>query len=225
MHYEGRENVLRRVVETYVDMPFICCTEEEIYACLLTLIVRNGSGLTDAAPTTHSLEYVAFSGPYDSFYRLTNLDYWWEKIQFEQRYRVRYLTALFVNQHCVDFFAIPTRDREKLLDRLPSKWSDYEVSRLLLAPAPMVFAHRSTLAFLTERRSLLFLIAVARYGVSLCCRFSRPHLLVVQLRTSLSLRVSQLLRNWVFRFGYRHLCTHLWLMSDNFPYCKGPDFI
>lgn len=54
MNWSGRGPILRREVATYVDMPFIPCTEEETYASCLPLIVRNGSELADAAPINYS---------------------------------------------------------------------------------------------------------------------------------------------------------------------------
>lgn len=63
VHCRGCGTVLRLDVATYVDTHFVCCTKEESYASCLALIVRNGSELTDAAPITHALEYVALSRP------------------------------------------------------------------------------------------------------------------------------------------------------------------
>lgn len=56
-------------------MPFIRCTEEETYGSRPALIVQNGSGLTDAAPFTHDLEYVAFPLLYDSLPLLAYFEY------------------------------------------------------------------------------------------------------------------------------------------------------
>lgn len=38
-------------------------------------IVQNGSDLTDAAAITHSLEYAAFSRPFDLLYLLKRFEY------------------------------------------------------------------------------------------------------------------------------------------------------
>lgn len=54
---------------------------------------------------------------------------------------------------------------EKLFVEAPSWLSSYRVSRLLFASAPIVFGSYSSLAVLTELRSLLFCIAVAEHSV------------------------------------------------------------
>lgn len=57
--------VLRRGVATYVDLSFICPTEEAAYASRLALIVQNGSELTNAALITFISECVTFRRAFD----------------------------------------------------------------------------------------------------------------------------------------------------------------
>lgn len=80
---------------TYVDMPFIPCTEEEAYASRLVLALQNGSQLADAVPIAHSSEYFVSSHPSDSLHVLTNFEYCWKEIPFEQQLRVKCHAALF----------------------------------------------------------------------------------------------------------------------------------
>lgn len=65
MRWGYRGAILRRNVALYVDMSFSRCTEKWTYASRLPFIVRNGSDFTDAAPTTQSSEYAAFSRSFD----------------------------------------------------------------------------------------------------------------------------------------------------------------
>lgn len=132
----------------------------------LVLIVRYGSELTDAAPVTHSFEYISFPYPFDSVPLLTNIEYWWKEIQFEQRFCVRHHDALFFNCYCVDIFGIPTREREKFFVRLPLWWSDCEGSCLLVASTPKVLAYHFTLALCAERHRLFFSVVFAEHCVS-----------------------------------------------------------
>lgn len=89
--------IQRRYLSTYVDRDFIRCTADKSYGSSLALIVRNVPGLTDAAPNTHSLEYVAVPRYYDWLPVLTNFQDWWKKIQFEKRLRATRHGALFVS--------------------------------------------------------------------------------------------------------------------------------
>lgn len=84
------------------------------------MIMQNGSEMTEAAPVTHSLEYVMSPRRFDSLHLLTNFEYWWNEIQFEEPFHVRSHAALLANKHCVDIFGIPTGDRERLHVRLSS---------------------------------------------------------------------------------------------------------
>lgn len=81
---------------TYVDMLFIRCTEEEAYTTCLALIEQNSLELIEAAPFTHSLEYVTLSSPCGSLHPLTNFNNCWKEIQFEQQFRARSHAALFI---------------------------------------------------------------------------------------------------------------------------------
>lgn len=162
--------------------------------------MQNGSELSDTAPFTHSLEYVVFPPPYDLLHLLTNFEYWRREILFEQQFHARRHAALFVNWHCVDIFGIPTRDREKFFVCEPSRWSDYNRSRLLVAPTPTVSSYRSTWALRTERRRLLFCIAVAKLSVFALLQFIRSAVLGAQLTIFMYLRVPRLLLSRVFHF-------------------------
>lgn len=95
--------------------------------------------------------------PFDSLHLLTNFEYWWKKIQFEQQFRANRHAASFVNCYYVDFICTSTRDLEKFFVRMPLQWYDYEVSRLLIAPTHMAFAQHSTLVLCAERYRFLFL--------------------------------------------------------------------
>lgn len=56
IHWGGRDAVLRCNEATYVDINFIPCMEEEVYARRLVLIAASNFDLDGAAPVTHSLE-------------------------------------------------------------------------------------------------------------------------------------------------------------------------
>lgn len=60
---------------TYVGMPFIRCTEEDICARRIVLIVRDNLSLGDEAPVIHSLYYVASLHPCDTLQFPTNFVY------------------------------------------------------------------------------------------------------------------------------------------------------
>lgn len=87
-------------------MPCIFCTEKEIYARHLTVIVRSTMSLAGDTLVAHSLYSVGFTSVYDALHILTIFDYWLEKIVFEQSYSMRARSRLFVNWHCVGIFAI-----------------------------------------------------------------------------------------------------------------------
>lgn len=82
---------------TSVNMPFIRCTEEEVCARRIASIVGSKLKLADNAPATHSLEYVDFTCPHVAFHFLANSDIWFKEIIFEQKFRVRTGSRLFVN--------------------------------------------------------------------------------------------------------------------------------
>lgn len=75
MHWSGRGIVLRLEVATHVDMPFIQCIEEKVYASHLAQVVHKSSRLANSAPVTHSLEYVIFPCTYDTVHQLTSFEY------------------------------------------------------------------------------------------------------------------------------------------------------
>lgn len=58
VHGGGHGTVLRRNAGTCVNIPCICCFEEEFYGILLTLNVQLNQGLTNNAPVASSLESV-----------------------------------------------------------------------------------------------------------------------------------------------------------------------
>lgn len=78
MHRGDRGAFLRSEAVTYVDVPLTRFLGEKSYASRLALIVQTGWELNDAAPTTHSLEYVSFPRPFYSPRLLTNFEYWLE---------------------------------------------------------------------------------------------------------------------------------------------------
>lgn len=80
MNCSGRDAVLRCNKATYADMLFILCTEEELYTSRLSSITRSNLILTNEAPGTHSLYYVAFTSPYSTLHFVTHFDYWWKEI-------------------------------------------------------------------------------------------------------------------------------------------------
>lgn len=75
MHWSGRGAALSRIFPAWVDMFFIRCTEEKPYASSLALIAQNGLEVTNAAPTTYSLEYAASPRSFVSLYLCTNFKY------------------------------------------------------------------------------------------------------------------------------------------------------
>lgn len=75
MHCGSRDAVQRRDLDTYVHNPFIGCTGEKAYTCRPLLILREGSGLTDAGPITRRLKYVAFPRTFESYHVLTSFEY------------------------------------------------------------------------------------------------------------------------------------------------------
>lgn len=93
--------------------------EEGAYTSRLALIMQYGSELAAASPITRSLEYVTLLRPYDLQHQLTNFEYWWKEVHYEQRFRVRRHAELFVNWHCVNIFGITTSGREKFFVCVP----------------------------------------------------------------------------------------------------------
>lgn len=160
MHLGGRSAVPRCDLETYVNMFSTRCTEEETYTRRGAAIVRNHLSLAEGAPTSHSLDYVAFTRSTGRYF-LTNFEYWFKEILFEHRLCVKTGSMLFFNWHCVNILGIPTRALEQLFVQLPSWWSSYMGSSLLFASTPLVFAYHPALVLLTGQLSLLFLISVA----------------------------------------------------------------
>lgn len=116
--------------------------------------MQNSSELADAVEVVHSLQYVSFPHRYDLLHLLTNFEYCWKEIQFEQWFWVQRRAMLFINWHFVDILGIPTRDREKCFVCVRSWWSNYEESQLLVESTRMVFAHQLILALHSERRRL-----------------------------------------------------------------------
>lgn len=88
LHKGGRGAVLRSDDAIYVDMQFICCTEERFYARHLASIVKNNSNPFDAVPIAHSLHYVPFLRPYGTLHLLTNFEFWLKEMMFEYRFHV-----------------------------------------------------------------------------------------------------------------------------------------
>lgn len=80
VHWSGHVAVLRHIVLTYVDMPFIQCPKEGPYALQLALLVYESSNWADIVLVIHSLEYVQFPRRHDTVKLLTIFDYWWKKI-------------------------------------------------------------------------------------------------------------------------------------------------
>lgn len=66
-------------------MPFILCTEEELYALRLVPII--GAILTRRImlPLLILLNYVAFTCPHDTIHFLTSFDYWFKETIFDER--------------------------------------------------------------------------------------------------------------------------------------------
>lgn len=140
----GRGPVLPYDEPPYVDMPFIRCFREKVYAKCLASVVRNNSWLADKGVISHSLEYVTFPLPRDILHVLTDFEYWFKEIQFRHRFRIRCYAVLFLNWQCVDVFGIPISDREELFVKLSERWTDYEGGRLMFSPTPMVIANHFT---------------------------------------------------------------------------------
>lgn len=63
MHWDGCGTVLQCGKGTYVDIPFIRRSKEEIYACSVGATVIGNLRLADDAPDTHSHNHVAFTRP------------------------------------------------------------------------------------------------------------------------------------------------------------------
>lgn len=145
---------------------------------------------------TSSSEYVAFSRSYDSLHLLTNFDYWFKEIQFEQRFRVGRNAALFGNRHCVDIFGIPIRVFEEFFGQVPSWWTDYDGSCLFLAPITMFLTYKFTLVNLKELRSLLFCIAVAQHCLYALLLFFTSALISAPFNHTRVLEGSTTLAEW-----------------------------
>lgn len=67
----------------------------------------------------------------------------------------------------MDINGILSCDSEKFFVRVPTWWSNYECSCLLVAPTSMLFVYNSILALYVKRQSLLFYSAVVAQ-----CNFS-----------------------------------------------------
>lgn len=72
---------------------------------------------------------------------------------------------MFFNWHCIEIFAVPTRQREELFLQVPSLFSSLDGSRLWFALTQIVFTHHSSLGLLIEWHSLLLLIAFNEHFV------------------------------------------------------------
>lgn len=70
--------------------------------------------LADNAQATNSLDYVEFLRFCDTLHLLSNIEYWFEKLMFEQRFRVWRGETSLVNWHCVNIFGVLTGDRKVL---------------------------------------------------------------------------------------------------------------
>lgn len=66
MHWGDRDAVRRCEKVTYAGRPFIRRTEEETYARRPVAIASANLRLSDDAPVTHSLDYVASTRPYEN---------------------------------------------------------------------------------------------------------------------------------------------------------------
>lgn len=165
MHCGGRRAFLRCDEATYVHMPFICCTEKEIYARHVAAAATGNLSLADDSPLTHSIKYVAFTCPYGIPYFLTNAKYWLKQIIFEQMSCDWKEPSLLANYHRVDIFEIQTRQQEDLSVQVLSGAKVTRNVACFCEPTRIVFAHHSSSAFLTERRSLLFRIVFAEHCV------------------------------------------------------------
>lgn len=120
-------------------MPIVRCDEEEAQVSRLLLIAQNGLELADTDPAAHSLAYVADQRRYKSLHLLTSFQYCWKVIQFDQRFCVQPITALFLNWHYANMFGTSTRECVKFFIRLPPWWPDYDRIGMLVVPTFMVF--------------------------------------------------------------------------------------
>lgn len=165
MHWVVRGAVFRCDKATYVEMIFISCTEEEIYARRVVPIINGNLILADDAPVTNSLDYVAFTRPCETIDFVSNFHYWLKEIVLSKSFVSGQGPKLFVNCHCVDIFEILTRQPGELFVQDRSWWSSYEGSCLSFASTLVVFTYHSSLVLLTECCSLLFCIGVTKHSV------------------------------------------------------------
>lgn len=120
MHWGGQGAVARCDKAAYVYILFIRCTEEQLFASNVVSIVGGSLTVTDDAPVTYDLDYVAFTRHYNTLHFVTSFDHWLKEIVCDQRFCVRSESRLLVNCHCAYSFGIPTRQREKLFVQVPS---------------------------------------------------------------------------------------------------------
>lgn len=213
----GRVVVLWRSEAFYVETPSILCTEKELYAHRLASIMASILDLDGAAPVTHSLNYVTLSRPNDTTHLLSNFDYCHKEIMFEQRFTVRLSSKLFVNWYCVDIFEILTLQPEGVSVQVPFWWAKYKGVRLLFSPTPISSAYYSPLPLLTDRRSLLFRIAVSEHLVYASRSFSTSNLIGVRFVPHLFSKMLLLLSSQVYSFLYQMVSRHLCLTPSYSP--------
>lgn len=168
MHWGSRGALQHRDVATYIHTKSIHCTERGAFANPLALITRNSSELTDTAPITHSLEYVAFPRPCNSPYSLITFENGCREIQFEQHFCFRRqqrclldgissisLVFRFVIRRTSSFAC---RGNDPIRKRA-TYW--LRLRPLLLLPINLwtLRAERCSLLFLSQLQSIMFLIS------------------------------------------------------------------
>lgn len=89
MHWCGHGAGVQSDEVTFVDMPFIGCSENALFVPRLVSVVKKHSDLFNAAPISHSSYYDAFPLLDDGLYLVTNLELFLTEVLFDLLGRVR----------------------------------------------------------------------------------------------------------------------------------------
>lgn len=147
-------------------MSFVRCEEEYGYVSRLTAIIGQRYSLSANNLPTAGLYNVCWLQPYDQIYFFENSRHWAKEITLERRYRMRGGdSGQFVSCHNVKYYAIPPHHLSQFFVAVPSRWRNYESSRLFYVPTPLFFAYYSAFILGTTERDLLFLVIVFNYCV------------------------------------------------------------
>lgn len=216
IHWGSCKLPIRQDEVNYVDMPFSRCIEEEIYSIHLKIIMQENMDLADAARVLHSLDNVAFIGPFNTIHLFTQFKYRLKKILFHRRFQSRLVVRFFENWHCIYLLRTLSCQCEEFFVQMASWWYQYEGGHLFFAPMPIAFSYHSTSVNRKGGCSLLSSIAVDEHYIDVLMWFfiSRSCCLVIQQIFS---KVLLLLLSLVCFLLLRRVSSLLFLMSDYSP--------